>query len=46
MCLMPKNGVDNVMYRVFTPADYASVIAPALYSSNTQIIKSVVRADD
>lgn len=45
-CLLANNGVVYVMNRVITPADYASVIAPALYSSNTQIIKSVVRADD
>ena len=40
-CLLANNGVVYVMNRVITPADYASVIAPALYSSNTQIIKSV-----
>lgn len=45
-CLLANNGVVYVMNRVITPADYASVIAPALYSSNTQVIKSVVRADD
>lgn len=45
-CLLANNGVVYVMNRVITPADYASVIAPALYSTNTQIIKSVVRADD
>ncbi len=44
--LMSNNGVIYVMNRVMTPADYASVIAPALYSKNTQVVKSVVRADD
>ena len=34
------------MDKVSTPADYASVLAPALYSVNTQIVKAVVRADD
>lgn len=45
-CMLANNGVVYVMNRVITPADYASVIAPALYSSNTQIVKSIVRADD
>lgn len=44
--LLANNGVVYVMNRVITPADYASVIAPALYCNNTQIVKSVVRADD
>ena len=44
--LLANNGVVYVMNRVITPADYASVIAPSLYSANTQVIKSVVRADD
>ena len=34
------------MNRVVSPADYASVLAPALYSSNTQVVRTVVRADD
>lgn len=45
-CLLANNGVVYVMNRVIAPADYSSVIAPALISSNTQIIKSIVRADD
>ncbi len=44
--LMANNGVVYVMNRVISPADYASVIAPALYQSNTRVIRSVVRADD
>ena len=45
-CLLANNGVVYVMNKVMTPADYASVIAPALYSDNTQIVNAVVRADD
>lgn len=45
-CLLANNGVVYVMNHVIAPADYSSVIAPALISSNTQIIKSIVRADD
>ena len=45
-CLMANNGVVYVMNRVISPADYASVIAPAIYSKNTQIVKTVARADD
>lgn len=45
-CLLANNGVVYVMNSVISPADYASVIAPALYSKNTQIVKTVARADD
>lgn len=45
-CLLANNGVIYVTNTVDAPADYASVIAPALTSSNTQIVRSVVRADD
>ena len=44
--MLANNGVIYVMDRVITPADYASVIAPSLYSTNTQVVKAVVRADD
>lgn len=44
--ILANNGVVYVMNKVLSPADYASVIAPALYCSNTQIMRSVVRADD
>lgn len=44
--LLANNGVVYVMNRVVSPADYASVLAPALYSSNTQVVRTVVRADD
>ena len=43
---LANNGVIYVLNRVISPADYASVLAPALYSSNTQIVSTVVRADD
>lgn len=45
-CLLANNGVVYVMNRVMSPADYASVIAPALYSKNTRVVRSIVRADD
>ena len=45
-CLLANNGVIYITNTVDAPADYASVIAPALTSSNTQIVRSVVRADD
>ncbi len=45
-CLLANNGVIYIMDGVTAPADYASVIAPALYSKGTQVVKTVVRADD
>lgn len=45
-CLLANNGVVYVMNRVISPADYASVIAPALYSKNTRVVRTVVRADE
>ncbi len=44
--LLANNGVVYVMNRVVTPADYASVIAPALYNQSAQVMRTVVRADD
>lgn len=44
--MLANNGAVYVMNDVISPADYASVIAPALYSTNTQIMKSLVQADD
>lgn len=44
--LLANNGVVYVMNRVITPADYASVIAPALYSEDAEVMRAVVRADD
>ncbi len=45
-CLFANNGVVYVMNRVMAPADFSAVIAPALFQKNTQVIRSVVRADD
>lgn len=45
-CLLANNGVVYVMDRVISPADFASVMGPSIYSTNTQIVKSIVRADD
>ncbi len=45
-CLLANNGVVYVMNRVMAPADYSAVIAPVLFQKNTQVIRSVVRADD
>ena len=45
-CLLANNGVVYVMNKVISPADYASVIAPALYSKNTKVVRAVVRADE
>ena len=45
-CHIANNGVVYVMNRVIAPADYSSVIAPALFSNETQVVRSVIRADD
>lgn len=44
--LLANNGVVYVMNRVISPADYAAVIAPALYKDNAKVMRTVVRADD
>lgn len=44
--LLANNGVVYVMNKTMTPADYASVIAPALYNENATVMRTVVRADD
>lgn len=44
--LLANNGVVYILDQVITPADYASVIAPALYSNNTTVVRAVIRADD
>ena len=44
--LMANNGVVYVMKRVIPPADYAAVIAPALYSENARIMRAIARADE
>lgn len=44
--LMADNGVVYIMKSVISPADYAAVTAPALLSTNTRIVRSVLRADE
>lgn len=44
--MLANNGVVYVMDRVSSPADYAAVLAPALYSTNTAIVRAVIRADE
>lgn len=44
--LLANNGVVYVMKGVTAPADYAAVIAPAIYSKNTHVVRDVVRADE
>lgn len=45
-CLLANNGVVYLMNRVITPADYASVVAPVLYSPDTRVVRAVIRADE
>lgn len=45
-CLLANNGVIYLLKDVVAPADYASVIAPALFSENTKVVNTVARADD
>lgn len=45
-CILANNGVIYVTNVVRAPADYASVIAPAIYSPNTRIVRTVVKADE
>lgn len=44
--LMANNGVVYVMNKLIAPADLASVIAPALYSENAQIMNALITADE
>ena len=43
---LANNGVIYVLNRVIAPADYASVIAPVLYSGKTEVVSSIIRADE
>ena len=45
-CLVANNGVVYLTNTVDAPADYAAVIAPALISENTRIVRTVAQADD
>ncbi|MBP3227267.1 MAG: hypothetical protein J6M53_00635 [Bacteroidaceae bacterium] len=44
--LMANNGVVYVMNKLIAPADFASVIAPALYSENAQVMNALLTADE
>lgn len=44
--LLASNGVVYVMNKLIAPADFASVIAPALYSENAQIMNALLTADE
>ncbi len=45
-CLLANNGVVYVMNNVTAPATYSAVSGPALINDRTQIVNSVVTADD
>ena len=45
-CLVANNGVVYLTKTVDAPADYAAVIAPALISENTKLVRAVAKADD
>ena len=45
-CLVANNGVVYLINSVDAPADYAAVIAPALISENTKLVRAVAQADD
>lgn len=44
--LLANNGVVYVMKSVVSPATYASVMAPVLYDKTTQVVNTVLHADD
>lgn len=44
--LLANNGVVYVMKSVISPATYASVMAPVLYDKSTQVVNTVLHADD
>ena len=44
--LLANNGVVYVMKNVISPATYASVMAPVLYDRTTQVVNTVLHADD
>ena len=44
--LLANNGAVYITNRVHTPAAYAAVTAPVLYSNDTKIVNAVVTADD
>lgn len=44
--MLANNGVVYIMNDVIGPATYSSVMAPALYSDETQVVNTVIHADD
>lgn len=44
--LLANNGVVYVIKSVISPADYAAVSSPVLQSRNTQVMKTILTADD
>lgn len=44
--ILANNGVVYIMKDVISPATYASVMAPVLYDTNTQVVNTVVHADE
>ena len=45
-CLLANNGVVYIMNKVYAPADYAAVSAPALVSTDKKIFDWAIHADD
>lgn len=44
--LLANNGVVYVMNNLVSPATYASVMSPVLYNEGTQVMNTVIHADD
>lgn len=44
--MLANNGVVYVMNSVIAPATYSSVMAPALYNENAQVVNTIIHADD
>lgn len=45
-CILANNGLVYVMNTVISPADYASVAGPVLFSEKTKVVQTVISADD
>lgn len=45
-CILANNGLIYVMNTVISPADYASVAGPVLFSEETKVMQTVISADD
>ena len=44
--ILANNGAVYLMNKVIGPATYSSVMAPVLYNEGTQVMNSVIHADD